>query len=85
MAKKIPLRQCVGCREMKPKNELIRVIRTPEEQVLLDTSGKMNGRGAYVCPSKECFDRAIKTNAFNRSLKIQISDEIYDKLSRELN
>lgn len=85
MAKKIPLRQCVGCREMKQKNELIRVIKTSEGEVLLDRTGRMNGRGAYICPNRTCFDLAVKSNAFNRSLKIMVSNEMYDKLSRELN
>lgn len=85
MTKKIPLRQCVGCREMKPKNELIRLIRTPENTVCLDKTGKMNGRGAYLCPNAVCFQQAVKKNAWNRALNMQISDEVYETLSRELN
>lgn len=83
--KKIPLRQCVGCREMKPKKELIRVIKTKEEQVQLDVTGKKNGRGAYVCFSTECFQKAVKNKGFERSLKIKIPDEVYDILSKELS
>ncbi|MGN0464730.1 MAG: RNase P modulator RnpM [Lachnospiraceae bacterium] len=82
--KKIPLRQCVGCREMMPKKQLIRVIKTKEEQVELDTTGKKNGRGAYVCFSLECFNKAVKNKGFERSLKIKIPEEIYQKLSKEL-
>ena len=76
MGKKIPLRQCVGCREMKTKKEMIRVIKTPENEVVLDAKGKQNGRGAYLCFSAECL--------LERSLKISIPDEIYDRLEEEL-
>ena len=57
--KKIPMRQCVGCREMKPKRELIRVIRTSEDEILIDATGKKNGRGAYICPNRECLEKAV--------------------------
>lgn len=83
--KKIPVRQCVGCREMIPKMELLRVIRTPEEEVVLDSTGKRNGRGAYLCKSTECFLKARKTKGLERSLKISIPDEVYDKLEKEMN
>ncbi len=83
--KKIPLRQCVGCREMISKKELIRVIRTPEDNVVLDFTGKQNGRGAYLCKSLECFQKARKTKGFERSLKIAIPEEVYDNLEKEMN
>lgn len=82
--KKVPLRQCTGCGEMKSKKEMIRVIKTPEEEIVVDFSGKKNGRGAYLCNSFECFQKARKTRAIERSLKITIPDEIYDQLEKEL-
>ena len=83
--KKIPLRKCTGCNEMKPKKELIRVLKTPEEQIVLDTTGKQNGRGAYLCNSLECFKQARKTKGLERSLQIKIPDEIYESLEKELS
>ena len=83
--KKIPVRQCVGCREMIPKKELLRVIRTPEEEVVLDSTGKQNGRGAYLCRSTDCFAKARKSKGLERSLKVSIPDEVYDKLEKEMN
>ncbi len=85
MAKKVPLRQCIGCRESKPKNELIRVIKTPENDICLDKTGRLNGRGAYICLSKECFDKAVKSKGLERALKCEIPKEIYDTLLKELN
>lgn len=82
--KKIPMRQCTGCGEMKNKKELIRVIKTPEDEIVIDFTGKKNGRGAYLCNSYECFQKARKTKAIERSLKITIPDEIYDQLEKEL-
>lgn len=84
MAKQIPLRQCTGCREMKPKNELVRVIRTPENDICLDKTGRMNGRGAYICQNTECLKRAIKTKGIERALKVNIPEEIYDAIGKEL-
>ena len=78
--KKIPMRQCVGCREMKPKKELIRVVRGPEGGVSLDFKGKAPGRGAYVCPDSACLKRAIKSKALERGFETQIPQEIYDGL-----
>ena len=83
--KKIPMRMCVGCREMKEKRELLRVVHTPEGAVLLDRTGKLNGRGAYVCFSKECLHKAIKNKGLERSLKMQIPQEVYENLERELD
>lgn len=84
MAKKLPLRQCVGCNEMKNKKELIRVIKTKEEEILIDATGKQNGRGAYVCKSIECLQKAVKNKGLERSLKVQIPKEVYEKLTKEL-
>ena len=80
MQKKIPMRQCVGCREMKAKKELVRVVRSPEGEISLDSRGKAPGRGAYVCPQAECLRRAIKSRALERGLDCQIPQEIYDQL-----
>ena len=82
--KKIPMRQCVGCREMKPKRELIRVIRTSEDEILIDATGKKNGRGAYICPNRECLEKAVKNKGLERSLKISVPQEIYDDFEREI-
>ena len=84
MGRKIPLRQCVGCREMKTKREMIRVIKTPEDEICLDRSGKKNGRGAYLCFSPDCLRKAIRSKALERSLKITIPDEIYEGLEEEM-
>lgn len=80
MQKKIPMRQCLGCREMRPKKELIRIVRSPEGSVSLDSKGKASGRGAYVCPNAECLKRAIKTKAVSRAFGLEIPQEIYDSL-----
>ena len=80
MQKKIPMRQCVGCREMRPKRELVRVVKSPEGEITLDFKGKAPGRGAYVCPKAECLRRAIKSRALERGLDCQIPQEIYDQL-----
>ncbi len=82
--KKIPTRQCVGCNEMKNKTDLIRIIKTPEDDIVIDTTGKKNGRGAYICQSADCLKKAKKTKALERSLKVSIPTEIYDLLEKEL-
>ena len=82
--KKIPMRQCVGCGEMKAKNALIRVIKT-EEEVLLDTTGRKNGRGAYICANPECLKKARKSKGLERSLKASIPDEVYENLEKEMS
>ncbi len=84
MAAKIPMRQCLGCREMKPKKELIRVVRTPEGEISLDFKGKMNGRGAYICPDGECLKKASKSRALERAFSCRIPDEIYERLKEEM-
>ena len=82
--KKIPMRQCVGCGEMKAKKELIRVIKT-EEEVLLDTTGRKNGRGAYICANPECLKKVRKSKGLERSLKASIPDEVYENLEKEMS
>ncbi len=82
--KKIPLRQCIGCGEMKSKKEMIRVIKTAEDQILLDATGRKNGRGAYLCPSMECFKKAVKGKGLERSFKMAIPREVYETLEKEM-
>ena len=83
MNKKIPLRQCVGCGSMKPKKEMMRVLKTAEEGIILDTTGKKNGRGAYLCVSMECLQMARKNKGLERSFKMSIPNEVYDNLEKE--
>lgn len=83
-AKKIPMRKCIGCNEMKSKKELIRVIKTPEGEILLDATGKKNGRGAYICRTKACLAKAIKSKGLERSFQMVIPKEIYDSLEKEM-
>lgn len=82
--KKIPQRQCVGCREMKDKKELLRVVRTPEGSILLDGRGKASGRGAYVCPDIACLKKARKSKALERALETPIPEEVYDALEAQM-
>ncbi len=84
MPKKIPLRQCLGCREMKPKTELVRVVRSPEGNVSVDLRGKAPGRGAYVCPSADCLKKALRSKVLSRSLGVEIPPEIYDTLAAQM-
>lgn len=84
MQKKIPVRQCVGCRAQKPKRELIRVVRSPEGEVSIDSRGKKPGRGAYVCPDPECLKRAIKSRALGRALGVEIPEDIFDTLRAQM-
>lgn len=84
MQKKIPQRQCMGCRERKDKKAMIRVVRCTDGSVSLDFSGKLNGRGAYVCPDPECLKKAQKSNALSRSLEVAIPQEVYDRLAKEM-
>lgn len=83
--KKIPLRMCTGCMEMKPKRELIRVVKSPEGEVSVDLTGKKSGRGAYVCKNEECLEKAFKAKRLSRNLDTQISEEVYNKLREEIN
>lgn len=84
MPKKIPLRQCLGCREMKPKRELIRAVRSPEGEVSLDFKGRKPGRGAYVCPDPECLKKARKARALERAFSVQIPNEVWEALERQM-
>ena len=84
MQKKIPQRQCMGCRERKNKRDMIRVVRTTGGTVSLDFSGKLNGRGAYVCPDAACLQKARKTRSLERCLEVEIPEDVYDRLAREM-
>jgi predicted RNA-binding protein YlxR (DUF448 family) len=84
MQKKIPMRQCMGCRERKAKRELIRVVRCTDGSVQLDFSGKLNGRGAYICPDSECLRKARRSKALDRSLETPIPEAVYDRLEAEM-
>ncbi len=84
MQKKIPMRQCLGCREMKPKKELIRVVRSPEGAISLDFRGKANGRGAYLCPDPACLKKAVKARALERAFSAQIPQAVYDALAEQM-
>ena len=83
--KKVPLRKCIGCNEMKNKKEMIRVLKTTDDQIILDATGKKNGRGAYLCFSKECHQKAMKSKGLERSLKMPIPQEVYESLERKLD
>ena len=84
MQKKIPQRQCMGCRERKAKRDMIRVVRCTDGEVRLDFSGKLNGRGAYICPDSECLKKAQKARSLERSLEVPIPEEVYDRLSAQM-
>ena len=83
MAKKVPLRQCVGCGEMKGKRDMMRVLKTAENEICLDITGKKNGRGAYLCISGECLHKARKNRGLERSFKMSIPEQIYENLEKE--
>lgn len=86
MAKKIPLRQCVGCSEMRSKKEMLRVLKSAEDDTFcLDVTGKKNGRGAYVCKNRECLVKARKSKGLERSFKMSIPGEVYDALEKEFD
>ena len=80
---KVPMRQCTGCREMKNKKEMMRVLKTGDGEILLDTTGRKNGRGAYLCYSLECLEKARKNKGLERSLKTEIPQEVYERLEKE--
>ncbi|MCC8050541.1 MAG: YlxR family protein [Clostridiales bacterium] len=82
--KKVPVRKCTGCQEMKGKKELLRVLHTPEGDILLDATGRKNGRGAYLCPSRECLEKAMRSKGLERSLKVRIPEETYENLKKEI-
>ena len=83
--KKIPMRMCLGCGEMKPKKELIRAVKSPEGDNSIDLTGKKSGRGAYICRSTECFRKARKARKFEKTFSCMISEEVYDSMEKELN
>lgn len=85
MSKKIPIRQCVGCREMKDKKEMMRVLKTADDEIVLDVTGKKNGRGAYLCVSMECLMQARKNKGLERSFKMSIPETVYDSLQKEFD
>ena len=82
--KKIPIRTCIGCNEAKPKKELIRIVKTTEGEVLIDPTGKKNGRGAYICPNIACLEKAIKTKRLSKAFEMQIENDLYDKLKDQI-
>ena len=83
-AKKFPQRQCIGCGEMKNKKEMIRILKTPEGEFVVDATGRKNGRGAYICPSMDCFKKAVKDKGLERSFKMAIPKEVYETLEKEM-
>lgn len=82
--KKIPMRQCVGCGEMKAKKELVRILKTKENEIIIDKTGKKNGRGAYICSSRECLEKSIKNHGLERSFKMKIDSGVYDSLKNNI-
>ena len=84
MAKKIPMRMCVGCSEMKPKPELIRIVRSPEGEISLDSTGKKSGRGAYICCNKDCLKKAIKSKRLDRTFDCTVPEDLYERLEEQL-
>ena len=84
-SRKIPMRQCVGCREMKNKKEMMRVLKTAEGSIVIDTTGRKNGRGAYLCMTKDCLMKARKNKGLERSFKMSIPDEVYEELEKEFD
>lgn len=83
--KKIPMRMCLGCNEMKPKKELIRVVKSPEGEVSIDVTGKKPGRGAYICNSIECLEKAFKAKRLSRNLETAIDETVYENLRKTVN
>ena len=81
---KVPQRKCIGCNESKPKKELIRIVKTPEDEILLDSTGRANGRGAYICNNLECLQKAVKTKGLNRAFKMNVDTDVLIKLSEEM-
>ena len=81
---KVPQRKCIGCNESKPKKELIRIVKTPEGEMLVDDTGRANGRGAYICNDTECLQKAIKTKGLNRAFKMNVDTDVLIKLSEEM-
>lgn len=84
MQKKIPMRMCIGCREMKPKTELARIVKTPEGNILFDVTGKLSGRGAYICKCAQCLNKAQKINALAKNFSMQVEPTVYNSLREEI-
>lgn len=84
IVKKIPERKCMGCNEKKPKKELVRIVRTPEGEVMLDVTGKKSGRGAYICPDVSCYEKALKSKRLERTLEVEIPDSVYEQVKNNL-
>lgn len=82
--RKIPIRKCLGCGENKEKKELIRIVKTPDGEIVVDTSGRVNGRGAYICNNSKCFELAFKNRSISQSLKAEVTNEIYDNLKDKI-
>ena len=78
--KKVPERKCIGCQEVKPKKELVRIVKNKENEIFVDLTGKANGRGAYICPKTECLEKAVKSKRLSKSFESEISNDVYDKL-----
>ena len=83
--KKIPQRKCVGCQELKGKKEMLRILRTENGEIVLDTTGRKNGRGAYLCYSRECFEKAVKSRGLERALKVAVTSDTYEELKKEID
>lgn len=83
MTKKIPMRQCIGCGQMKSKKELLRILKTTEGEITMDVTGRKNGRGAYLCNSEECLQNAFRTKGLERSFQMKIPSEVYERLEKE--
>lgn len=83
--KKIPQRQCIGCSQMKSKKELIRILKTQDNEIIIDTTGKKNGRGAYICPDAGCLNKARKAKGLERAFKMAIDQSVYDELEKEMS
>lgn len=85
MPKKVPQRTCMGCQAKKEKRELVRIVRSPEGEILVDMTGKKPGRGAYICPDLECLNKVVKSKRLERSLETAISQEVYESLKEQLS
>lgn len=85
VAKKVPMRQCTGCREMRSKRDMIRVIKTAENEICIDATGRKNGRGAYICPNMDCLKQTMKNRGLERSLKTAIPETVYQQLEEEMS
>lgn len=83
-ARKIPMRKCIGCMESFPKKELCRIVKTKENEIFFDATGKLNGRGTYICKNIECFEKAIKTKRLSKSLEAEIPAEVYEAIKKEI-